>query len=170
MQLAAVPFGNIKSFIDARQIESVTDILLYSKCMYDEAQIAADAELAALMELLGSMTHTICNLNGRKLLVFTDCPTVQLEVEMFLYFLGFKIAGIRAEHKTAERDDIVDGFDDKTSNLQILVTSLRISATALNLQNGCSDVIFIDAPSNAQSALKAGGRELRIGQRRTYYI
>ena len=113
--------------------------------------MAADAELAALMELLGSMTHTICNLNGRKLLVFTDCPTVQWEVEKFLYLLSFNIAGIRAQHKTAERDDLVDSFNDKTSNLQILVTSLRISATALNLQNDYSHVIFINTPSNAQS-------------------
>lgn len=79
------------------------------------------------------MAHTSCKLNGRKLLVFTDWPTVQWEVEIFLYLLGFNIAGIRAQCKTTERDDIVDGSNDTTSNLQILVTSLHISMTALNL-------------------------------------
>ena len=89
---------------------------------------------------------------------------------MFLYLLGFNVVGVRAQHKIAERDNIVDSFNDWTSNLQILVTSLRISATALNLQSGCSDVIFINTPSNAQSALQAGNRVSRIGQRRICHM
>ena len=52
---------------------------------------------------------------------------------MFLYLIGFNIAGIHTQHKTAECDDIMDAFNDKSNPLQILVTSLRISATALNL-------------------------------------
>lgn len=51
MQPAAISLGNIKSIMDARQIASVTDNLLHSKFKYDEDQIVADAELAALMEL-----------------------------------------------------------------------------------------------------------------------
>ena len=31
---------------------------------------------------------------------------------MFLYLLGFNVVGIRAQHKIAERDNIVDSFND----------------------------------------------------------
>ena len=128
------------------------------------------AALSPKLKVLGSMAHSICNTNLRKLLIFTDWPMIQWEVELFLYLLGFNVVGIRAQHKAAERDDIVESFNDRASNLQILVTSLRISATALNLQNDCSDVIFVDTPSNAQSALQAGGRVSRIGQRRICHM
>ena len=95
---------------------------------------------------------------------------VQGEVEMLLYLIGFNVVGIRAQHKTAKCNDIVDSFNNQTSNLQILITSLRISVTTFNLQNNSSDVVFIDTPSSAQNTLQADGQVLRIGQRRICHI
>ncbi len=57
-----------------------------------------------------------------------------------------------------------------TRPLQVLVISLRISSVAINLQACCSDVIFVDVPGNAQTALQAAGRVLRIGQTRVCRI
>ena len=147
---------------DATQFFHTTKPVLTLPCYGDQYSLVLYiSSLSPKLRLLGAMAYTIYNLNSRKLLIFTDWPTIQWEVKMFLYLIGFNIAGIRAQHKTAERDDIVDAFNDKSNPLQILITSLRISATALNLQNDCSDVIFIDTPSNAQNALQAGGRVLQ---------
>ena len=63
-------------------------------------------------------------------------------------------------------------FNDKACTVHILITSNRISSTAINLQKDCSTVIFVDVPSNAQSTLQAAGRVIRIGQKQrcTIYI
>ncbi|CAF9906706.1 MAG: hypothetical protein ALECFALPRED_002607 [Alectoria fallacina] len=42
--------------------------------------------------------------------------------------------------------------------------TLRISVIAINLQDNGSNLVFLDFPSNAQAALQAGGRVIRIGQ------
>ena len=68
--------------------------------------------------------------------------------------------------KQRDRDAAVNAFNDPNNPVQILVTSIRISATALNLQHDCSDVVFLDVPTNAQQALQAGARVVRIGQTR----
>jgi len=94
------------------------------------------------------MAHQICNTHWRKLLIFVDWPLIQWNLEMFLQNAGFNIVTIRAIHKNLDRDDCVNTFNDPNRNLQILVTSLNISATAINLQEDCSDVIFVDTPSN----------------------
>ena len=109
------------------------------------------------------MVHDICVTNRRKVLIFVDWPANQWVIELFLDLLGFNTIAIRARHDPGERDETVAQFNDKNCPVQCLVTSLRISATALNLQKDCLDVIFIDPPSNAQTALQAGGRVCRIG-------
>ncbi len=126
------------------------------------------AQIAPKLRLLAKIVHQVCNENRRKLLIFTDWPTVQWQLELFLFLLGFNGVSIRAQHKASERDDSVDCFTDPISNVQVLVTSLRTSSTALNLQNDCNDVVFFNCPSNAQITLQAGGRVLRIGQTRIY--
>lgn len=41
-------------------------------------------------------------------------------------------------------------FNDSHNEAQILVISLPIFATAINLQRACSEVIFVDVPTNAK--------------------
>ena len=45
-----------------------------------------------------------------------------------------------------------------------------MAATAYNLQDCCSDLIFFDVPSNSQTKLQAGGRLIRLGQRRRVLV
>ena len=52
---------------------------------------------------------------------------------------------------------VVD-FNDEEHPAPIIVTDVRISAPALNLQRCCSDVVFLDVPANASNALQAVGR------------
>lgn len=64
------------------------------------------------------------------------------------------------------RHECVECFTTKGNigEVQILVISTRIAATAVILQADYYDVIFLDIPNNAQTLLQAGARVLRIGQ------
>ena len=80
------------------------------------------------LKLVAQMAHQTCNIHGRKLLIFPDWPMTQWNTENVFAECGFNVVGIRAIHKSLERDACANTFNDPTSNLQILVTSLRISA------------------------------------------
>ena len=53
---------------------------------------------------------------------------------------------IRARHKQAEREAAVSAFNDGANPVQVLVTSVKVSATSINLQKDCADVVFVDVP------------------------
>ncbi|KAL9026987.1 MAG: hypothetical protein Q9196_004431 [Gyalolechia fulgens] len=63
-------------------------------------------------------------------------------VEIFVNNLAFKVLAIRSMHSQIERDAAVEKFNDPTDQNSILVTSLRISSTAVNLQYTYYDVVF----------------------------
>lgn len=89
-----------------------------------------------------------------------------------MLLLNFNVLSIRAKHLLAEREAAVAAFNDFGNHVQVLVTSVKVSATSLNLQKDCADVIFVDVSFNAQSTQQAAGRVIRIGQQRacTIYI
>ena len=68
-----------------------------------------------------------------------------------MLLLNFNVLSIRAKHLLPEREVAVAAFNDPNNLFQVLVTSVKVSATSLNLQKDCADVIFVDVPSNAQS-------------------
>ena len=119
------------------------------------------------LRFLAGACHEICITHGRRVLVFTDWPVTQWNTELYLINLGFNVLSVRASHKAVDREKVISAFKDPRHPVQILITSMRISATAINLQTTCSDVIFVDVPSNANTAQQAAGRVLRIGQERT---
>lgn len=86
---------------------------------------------APKLKVLAGMVREITNGQGRKVLLFADWPLTQWCVEMFLHTCGFNVIGIRAQNKQTERDECVRAFCDPDSNVQVLVTSMRISATAI---------------------------------------
>ena len=85
------------------------------------------------LQFLTGLANKVCRRDGRKLIVFCDWPVTQWLVEMYLHTLGFNVRGIRSAHNTKDREDTVDAFNDPNNPVQILVSSLRISATAVNL-------------------------------------
>ena len=119
------------------------------------------------LQALAVLARDVCITHGRKLIVFCDWPMTQWLAGLFLTNLDFNVIGIRSTHSTTALEEAVVEFNDPASNVQILVMSLRISSTAVNLQDDCSNMVFLDCPTNAQIALQAGGRTLRIGQTRT---
>ena len=55
-------------------------------------------------------------------------------IKWFLTNLGFHVLGIRAAHGARERDAAVTKFNDRSSQIQVLMTSTRLSSTGYNLQ------------------------------------
>ena len=116
------------------------------------------------------LIYEICTLNRRKFIVFCDWPSTSWLVELLMLVFGFNVMNIRAKHKLKEREDAVAVLNDSENPVQVPVTSVKVSSVAINLQRNCSDVIFVNVPSNAQSTAQSteqcGGRVVRIGQRR----
>ena len=54
--------------------------------------------------------------------------------------------------------------------VQVLMTSVKVSSVAINLQKDCSELSFMDVPSNAQSVQQCGGRVVRIDHCSLYYL
>ena len=52
----------------------------------------------------------------------------------------------RARHKSSERDRAIALFNDPESAFQVLVTNVKVSSTALNLQGDCSLPYLSDMP------------------------
>ncbi|KAL9630097.1 MAG: hypothetical protein Q9204_004899 [Flavoplaca sp. TL-2023a] len=92
-------------------------------------------------------------------------------LESFLINLGIPVLGIRSMQHQRERDAAVRKFNDPTDDAMCMVTSPKTSGTGVNMQTGCSDTLFVDAYTNAQAALQASGRTLRLGQKHkcTFY-
>ena len=122
------------------------------------------------LSYLAVLLQQICQVHKRKALLFCDWPATAWLVEVLVLLLGFRTLTIRARHKSSERDRAVALFNDPESAFQVLVTNVKVSSTALNLQGDCSAVIFVDVPSNAQSTPQAAGRVIRIGQRKACNI
>ena len=50
--------------------------------------------------------------------------------------------------------------------IQVLVTSVKVSATSINPQKDCAEVIFVDVLLDAPSTQQAAGQVMCIGQQR----
>ena len=118
------------------------------------------------LSYLVKLIHDICTVHGRKVIVFCDWPSTSWLVEVLMLVLGFNVISIRAKYKLKEREGAVAAFNDPDNPVQVLVTSLKVSSVAINLQRDCSDVIFVDVSSNTQSTQRCGGSVVRIGERR----
>ena len=117
------------------------------------------------------LAYDICVVQKRKLLIFAEWPVTQWLLECFLINLGIPILAIRSMHHQRERDAAVRKFNDPTDDAMCMVTSPKTSGTGVNMQTGCLDTLFVDGYTNAQAALQASGRTLRLGQKHkcTFY-
>ena len=118
------------------------------------------------LRYIAHLVYQICIEGRRKVIIFTDWPFTQWEVEWFLMSLGYNVIGIRSAHKMKDCESALDAFKNQDNPVDVLVTSIRLMATGVNLQYDCSDMIFADCPQSALLAIHCGGRILRMGQRR----
>jgi len=84
-------------------------------------------------------------------------------VEAFLAELGFKIMSIRATTKNSERSTIRHAFNRKTDPSEILITSIRVGSSSVNLYGACLDIVFMDVPPNSSEMMQSIGRLFRLG-------
>lgn len=109
---------------------------------------------------------------------------------MFLTLLGFKVRffpsgppdrriltesqtlSVRATIPTQERDEVTAAFIDPANPVQILILILsdRTTATSVNLQAHCHDMVFFDVPESSNFLNKCIGRIYRMGQKEAQRI
>ena len=116
------------------------------------------------LQLLLSIIYNVCLIEKRKLLIFIIWSLILFKVEMTLVNVSFNVSTIHAAHSAIEQNWTVIRFNDLHHLLQILVISLIIIATFINLQHVCSDVIFLKVLNNVNTLLQTVGWVFRIGQ------
>ena len=98
--------------------------------------------------------------------MFCDWSMSQWNTEFYFCNLDFKTFNIRSAFWSKKWKKVVRFFNSLHSNVQMLITFICISATALNLQENCSDVVFLNVSTNAQTTVQCGSWVFRIGQKR----
>ena len=116
------------------------------------------------------LTHKICNIQNWKLFMFCNWSMFQWNTEFYFRNLDFKIFSIRSALRSKKWKKVVKFFNSLNSNVQILITFIYISVTILNLQKNCSDVVFLNISTNAQTAVQCGDQMFRIGQKRIFNL
>ena len=81
--------------------------------------------------------------------------------------LSFNVASIRAPHSHAERQKIVEQFNNKRSGMHCLVLSISLSVAGLNLHKCCCRGLIMQYPWNWPTILQVIGRLFRIGGEKT---
>lgn len=103
-----------------------------------------------------------------RLLLVADYPVARRAASSLYHWcpndeqLGRPHSTSRAETQLA--------FNDEGTQGTVLVTNLRLGATSMNLQKGCSDLVFMELPESGNTAAQGVGRVLRIGQSHEQHI
>lgn len=84
--------------------------------------------------------------------------------------LGYKVASIRSGVHQSTRTQTIERCDDPTSNIDLVVASLKVSAVGVNIQRGCSSMLIVEHRGCAPDLLQAIGRLHRLGQPRPQEI
>ncbi|KAI0448461.1 hypothetical protein F5B21DRAFT_497473 [Xylaria acuta] len=101
-----------------------------------------------------------------RVVIMANMPWIQQETALILQMWGWKVETIRSDHTVQERNACIDKFNDPDSDVDILLTSMDLSAYGLNLHKCCCKGIIIQWPWNANHLLQILGRLPRIGQMR----
>ena len=105
-----------------------------------------------------------------RLIVFTDWPTSEFDVESFLKVLEFKVLVLRAGMSTQERSAIAAEFNNPDSNVEILLVTYATCSLGLNLHYQCNNVVCLELAINVNTTLQGGGRIHRLGQKKPQRI
>lgn len=122
------------------------------------------------LQWLCGLVREVCFKGRRNLIVFCAWPATQWVVELLLFVIGVPAMTIRAVHSAATRAETHEAFNHVDTRGTVLVTNLRLGATSMNLQKGCSDLVFLEVPESANTAAQGIGRVHRIGQTRAQNI
>lgn len=83
---------------------------------------------------------------------------------------GFKTLAVDGSRGPLQRRQIINKWNDPETDIQVLVTSLAISNSGIDLHKCCSTAIFMCLHYNGANLDHAMGRLIRIGQTRPVEI
>ncbi|KAI1765258.1 P-loop containing nucleoside triphosphate hydrolase protein [Hypoxylon sp. FL1150] len=102
-----------------------------------------------------------------RVVVMAVMPWCQHQLCLALEICGFKTLSIRSDHSMLSRSQMVADFNDPKSDVDILITSMELSAFGLNLHKACAKGIVVQYPWSANHLVQILGRLPRIGQKRS---
>lgn len=118
--------------------------------------VSTHMDRAAMATTMGNLSPKLSWLAGflaqrciddkRKVLIFCHWPFTEQQVEAFRSNLQFRILSIQSSHTPIERDRVRLAFNDPSDDSEVLITSIRVSSSSVNLHHHCSDVVFVDVP------------------------
>ncbi|OBT52965.1 hypothetical protein VE04_08781 [Pseudogymnoascus sp. 24MN13] len=122
------------------------------------------------LQALCSIVHDVCIAKDENLIVFMAWPITQWVVEMLLMMTGVNVLSIRAQHSRTSRSQTQALFNSPMTRSTVLVTNLLVSATSMNLQKNCANMVFVEPPGSANIMSQAIGRIHRLGQEKKQNI
>lgn len=79
---------------------------------------------------------------------------------------GLNTLVVRSVNTQQERDRAKTKFNDKSSGVDVLITSTQLNSFGVNYQKNCSDGIVLENPNNLNTLFQIVGRLWRLGQQR----
>ena len=122
------------------------------------------------LQLLFDIIYNICLIKKRKLLIFIIWSLTLFKIETTLVNADFNVSIICAAHSAIEQNQTVIRFNDLHHLLQILIISLIITVTFINLQHVCSNMIFLKVLNNVNTLLQTVSWVFRISQTQSQNI
>ncbi|KAK7893822.1 hypothetical protein LTR67_006523 [Exophiala xenobiotica] len=116
--------------------------------------------------LLKLLRHHIIVCNEKKVLIFVDVPVSGQYVEWMLKAMHYHAAFMDSNVDETTKAKMVADFNDENSDLEVLITTYRIGAQAVDLQAHCSTVILFEPGVNTNMEIQAIGRIRRPGQQK----
>ncbi|KAI0377893.1 P-loop containing nucleoside triphosphate hydrolase protein [Hypomontagnella monticulosa] len=101
-----------------------------------------------------------------RVVIMAAMPWVQQDIALCLKMYGWNVSSIRADITLSERSRIIEDFNNPSTAIDVLLTSMDLSAFGLNLHGACNKGIVVQWPWSANYLLQVLGRLPRIGQRR----
>ncbi|XXG99537.1 hypothetical protein Hte_005876 [Hypoxylon texense] len=101
-----------------------------------------------------------------RVVIMAVFPWVQQQLYLALECCGFKTISIRSDHTMITRTRKIADFNDPSTEIDVLVTSMELSAFGLNLHKSCNKGIVVQYPWSANHLMQILGRLPRIGQAR----
>lgn len=101
-----------------------------------------------------------------RVVIMAAMPWVQQQLCMSLKMFGWRVMDIRSHHNSNERNRIIQDFNDPTSDVDIFISSVELSAYGINLHKSCCKGILVQWPWSCNHLMQVLGRLPRIGQQR----
>jgi hypothetical protein len=106
--------------------------------------LKATAKLRYLLTILRS----VVSVQGRKLLLFARFRTGQFFAESFLTLIGFDVRDLLASMSMVELASMITAFNDRPSNLEVLIVTFATCSVGVNVQKACADMDILEPAVN----------------------